>query len=154
MLNEYYPLIAAITSNIAAQALKPLFYYLRTGKRNLSLFFESGGFPSSHSSMVVGLTLALAYQYGFNSVYFFIAFIFSLTVIYDAGNVRYYSGQNIKMTKQLISDIEILTKTKLENPVYQEKIKDVLGHKWVEIIGGILVGFIIASSLFFIKDWF
>lgn len=154
MLDSYYPLITAIAANVVAQLLKPLFHYLKTKKVDMSLVFESGGFPSSHTALVVGLTLALAYKFGFDSTYFFISFVFSLTVIYDAGNVRYYSGQNIKMTKQLISDIEILTKTKLENPVYQEKLKEVLGHKWIEIIGGLLVGFVTASTLFFIKDWF
>lgn len=50
-------------------------------------------------------------------------------------NVRYYAGQNIKITKQLIQDIEVLTQTTLENPIYRQKIKEVLGHKWVEVVG-------------------
>lgn len=151
MPQEIYPLVAAITANIIAQLLKPFFHYLKTGERDLSLVFESGGFPSSHTALVIGLTLAIAYQYGFTSVYFYISFVFSLTVIYDAANVRYYSGQNIKMTKQLIADIETLTQHQLTNPVYQQKIKDVLGHKWVEIFGGLLLGFVVASTLYFIR---
>ncbi len=151
MSSNFYPIISAILANVLAQLLKPLFYYLRTGEKDLSSIFESGGFPSSHTSLVVGLTMSYGYLSGFQSQYFFISLVFSLTVIYDAANVRYYAGQNIKMTKQLIQDIEILTQTTLENPVYREKIKDVLGHKWVEVIGGFLLGLITASVLYFFQ---
>lgn len=149
MSSLYYPIISAIIANILAQVLKPIFYYIRTGEGDLSLVTESGGFPSSHTSLVTGLTIAFGYLSGFKSEYFFISLVFSLTVIYDAANVRYFAGQNIKMTKQLIRDIEILTSTTLDNPVYREKIKEVLGHKWVEVLGGLLVGFIVPSVLLF-----
>lgn len=150
MASKLYPFLSAILANILAQALKPVFHYIKTGKVELKLFFESGGFPSSHTSMVVALTLALGLQTNFYSEYFFIAFIFSLTVIYDAANVRYYAGQNIKVTKQLIQDIEKLTQTKLDNPVYRQRIKDVLGHQWIEVLGGIAVGLLTALILFWI----
>lgn len=148
---KYYPIITAILANTLAQLLKPLFHYLKTGEKDFSLIFESGGFPSSHTALVVGLTFALGYQSRFESDSFFIASVFSLTVIYDAANVRYYAGQNIKMTKQLIQDFEALTQITLDNPVYREKIKDVLGHKWVEVIGGFLLGFITASILYLLR---
>ena len=148
MNSIYYPIISAVIANILAQVLKPLFFYLRSGELDLSLIFESGGFPSSHTSLVTALTLSYGYLSNFQSQYFFISLVFSLTVIYDAANVRYYAGQNIKMTKQLIKDIEVLTKTTLSNPVYQQKIKEVLGHKWVEVVGGLLIGFVTASILF------
>ncbi|NLL75294.1 MAG: divergent PAP2 family protein [Erysipelothrix sp.] len=148
---KYYPIIAAVCANIIAQLLKPFFHYLKTGEKNLSLVFESGGFPSSHTALVVALTFALGYQSRFESDSFFISAVFSLTVIYDAANVRYYAGQNIKMTKALIQDFEALTQVKLDNPVYRQKIKDVLGHKWVEVIGGFLVGFITASIMYLLR---
>lgn len=148
MNSIYYPIVSAIVANILAQVLKPLFFYLRSGEWDFSLIFESGGFPSSHTSLVTGLTLSFGYLSNFKSQYFFISLVFSLTVIYDAANVRYYAGQNIKMTKQLIKDIELLTKTTLSNPVYQQKIKEVLGHKWVEVVGGLLIGFVTSSILF------
>lgn len=148
---KYYPIIAAVCANILAQLLKPFFHYLKTGEKDLSLVFESGGFPSSHTALVIALTFALGYQSQFSSESFFIAAVFSLTVIYDAANVRYYAGQNIKMTKALIQDIETLTQVTLDNPVYRQKIKDVLGHKWVEVIGGFLIGFITASIMYLLR---
>lgn len=152
-MRTFYPLISALVANILAQILKPLFHYLRTGEQKFGLLAESGGFPSSHTSMVVGLTTAVGLQEGINSTLFFISIIFSLITIYDAANVRYYAGQNIAMTKQLIKDIETLTQHKFSDPIYLMKIKTVLGHKWVEVFGGIVLGTLIPSLLFlFIKD--
>ena len=151
MLSTTYPLVAALVANILAQAIKPIFHYFRTNQKDYKIVFESGGFPSSHTALVVGLTFAIGFQDSFQSTLFYIACVFSLTVIYDTANVRYYAGQNIRMTKQLIRDFEELTKHKLTDPVYAEKIKTVLGHKWIEVIGGFLVGFIVASTLYFFR---
>ncbi|WP_331836929.1 divergent PAP2 family protein [Erysipelothrix piscisicarius] len=49
----------------------PLFKNRRTGNFKY-LIFESGGFPSSHTALVIGLTLALGYQ----SVLFFAIFLY------------------------------------------------------------------------------
>ena len=150
MSMKYYPVIAAITANILAQLLKPVFHYFKTGDWNLGSVMDSGGFPSSHTSMVVALTFALGFTSDFSSEAFFISLIFSLTVIFDAANVRYYAGQNIRITKALIEDLELLTQTQLSNPVYQEKLKEVLGHKWIEVFGGFLLGSLHASILYFL----
>lgn len=146
----YYVIISALLANFLAQVLKPFFHYLRTGETKYSLFVESGGFPSSHTSMVVALTLAIALKEGFTSNIFYISFVFSLITIYDAANVRYYAGQNIAVTKQLILDIETLMQTKLSDPVYLKKIKTVLGHQWVEVFGGVILGLVVPSVLYFI----
>ena len=150
MLQKLFPLIAAILANSIAQLLKPIFHYFKTKTWDWSQVLESGGFPSSHTSLVIGLAFALGLQSNFLSNGFFIALVFSFTVIYDAANVRYYSGQNIRLTKQLIQDVELLMKTNFENPIYQEKVKLVLGHKWVEVFGGILLG-LVTTYLLYLK---
>ncbi|CAM3705374.1 divergent PAP2 family protein [Erysipelothrix urinaevulpis] len=150
MLEKFYPIIAAVFANLLAQIIKPIPHYLQHREWKWTLIFDSGGFPSSHSSLVVGLTTALGLQSNFQSNEFFIAAVFSLTVLYDAANVRYYTGQNIKLTKQLIEDVEVLLQTNLDNPIYQQKIKMVLGHKWVEVFGGIILG-ILSACLLYLK---
>lgn len=148
MIHKLFPLIAAVLANSIAQLMKPFFHYFTTRTWDFSQVFESGGFPSSHTSLVVALAFALGLQSNFLSNEFFIATVFSFTVIYDAANVRYYSGQNIRLTRQLIEDVEVLLKTNFEKPIYQEKIKQVLGHKWVEVFGGVLLGLLCAFLLY------
>lgn len=151
MLGEMYPFWAAFVSNLLAQSLKPFFYYLRTKQWRPRLLVESGGFPSSHTSTVTALTLAVGIEEKFSSTIFAVTLVFGLIVAYDAANVRYYAGQNIKITQQLIKDIQTLTKTKLDDPIYLLKIKEVLGHKWTEVIGGFVLGVMIALLLYYLK---
>lgn len=112
-----YPFVAALLSLIIAQLLKPIFYYITKKEWDISSISQSGGFPSSHSALVSALTLAVGLQESFSSTLFAITAAFSVVVIYDAANVRYYSGLNIKIVKQLIKDIKAQTDIELQDPV-------------------------------------
>lgn len=138
--SSLYPLVTALLSNILAQVLKTVIYYYRTGKWDFHWVIASGGFPSSHSSTVTALSLSIGIQEGFDSAIFAVTTIFSFIVMYDACHVRYYSGKNIELTQQLVKDLREMTGLHFDDPIYQEKLKNVLGHKFVEVIGGFVVG--------------
>ena len=138
--SSLYPLVTALLSNILAQVLKTVVYYYRTGKWDFHWVIASGGFPSSHSSTVTALSLSIGIQEGFDSAIFAVTTIFSFIVMYDACHVRYYSGKNIELTKKLVKDLIEMTGLHFDDPIYQEKLKNVLGHKFVEVIGGFVVG--------------
>ncbi len=138
--SSLYPLVTALLSNILAQVLKTVVYYYRTGKWDFHWVIASGGFPSSHSSTVTALSLSIGIQEGFDSAIFAVTTIFSFIVMYDACHIRYYSGKNIELTQQLVKDLREMTGLHFDDPIYQEKLKNVLGHKFVEVIGGFVVG--------------
>lgn len=138
--SSLYPLVTALLSNILAQVLKTVVYYYRTGKWDFHWVIASGGFPSSHSSTVTALSLSIGIQEGFDSAIFAVTTIFSFIVMYDACHVRYYSGKNIELTQQLVKDLREMTGLHFDDPIYQEKLKNILGHKFVEVIGGFVVG--------------
>lgn len=148
MYSSLFPLCAAIAANLTAQIVKPIFYYRFHKEWRFSLIFDSGGFPSSHTALVTALSIAVAVKEGLDSTLFAITLIFSLIVCYDAANVRYYAGQNIQITQQLIKDIQELTQTKLDDPIYMTRVKNILGHKWIEVFGGILWGALIAGFFY------
>ena len=145
--SSLYPLVTALLSNILAQVLKTVVYYYRTGKWDFHWVIASGGFPSSHSSTVTALSLSIGIQEGFDSAIFAVTTIFSFIVMYDACHVRYYSGKNIELTQQLVKDLREMTGLHFDDPIYQEKLKNVLGHKFVEVIGGFVVGIIVPLIL-------
>lgn len=149
MIRSMYPFWSAILSATLAQLLKPFFHYLFNRKWNWCLIKDSGGFPSSHSALVTALALSVGLQERFSSTLFAVSLSLAVIVIYDATHVRYYSGQNIKVTQQLIKDIQVQMDVELENPIYRIKLKDVLGHKWIEVIGGILLGAAVALIFHF-----
>ena len=91
--------------------------------------------------------LSIGIQEGFDSAIFAVTTIFSFIVMYDACHVRYYSGKNIELTQQLVKDLREMTGLRFDDPIYQEKLKNVLGHKFVEVIGGFVVGLIVPLIL-------
>ena len=70
MLQQMYPFWAAIVANLTAQLLKPVIRYIRTRDWDWHLALESGGFPSSHTSTVAALTLAVGITDNFSSTLF------------------------------------------------------------------------------------
>ena len=143
-VTEMYPFWSAIAAALIAQLLKPVFYRMLHKEWKWSLITDSGGFPSSHSALVSALALSVGIREQFNSTIFAVTMALACIVIYDAANVRYYSGQNIKITQQMIKDIQNQTDIKFDDPIYHTRVKNVLGHKWIECIGGILIGLIVA----------
>ena len=103
--------------------------------------------PSSHTAGVAALCVSVGLQESFNSTVFAVTLALGLIVAYDAANVRYYAGKNIKLTKQIIKDLREENEIILDEPIYEEPIKEVLGHKWSEVIGGAILGIIIAGIL-------
>ncbi len=145
-INNYFYLSCAILGLVSAQVLKPIFSLIINRKFDLSLIYASGSFPSSHTSLVVSLALAIGLREGFNSAVFAVALVFTMVVMYDAMNVRFYAGRNIALTKQIIEDLR-KQQFKLDNPIYIESLKDILGHERLEVFAGFILGIIIPLLL-------
>ena len=140
MLDKMYPFYAAAIATILAQFLKPFVHFRITREWDSSLFFAAGSMPSSHVSRVSSLCLAVGILDGFRSTLFAVTLTFSCIIAYDAANVRYYTGQNIQLTKKLIDDLTELGQLKPTDPIYQKKMKEVLGHTYFEVLGGAITG--------------
>jgi len=131
-----------------AQLVKP-FMYLRRDGFKLKHIFDSGGYPSSHTSGTVALALAIGFKEGFDSSFFAIATTLAIIVTFDSGNVRYYAGKNNKETINLIKELD--EKGIIDINDHDIKLKEVLGHKKLEICVGFVFGVIVATLL---KLWF
>ena len=147
-LSRMYPLYSFFVAVVVAQVLKPFFGMLKgKGFRPLEML-SAGGFPSSHSAGVSSLCLATGLVEKFDSTLFAVTLAFSIIVIYDATHVRYYAGKNIELTKAIVNDLKEETNLTLDNPIYNEKLKEVLGHRWSEATAGIILGCVVAVILF------
>ena len=149
MLDKMYPFYAAILAMAIAQGLKPLTYYLINKEWDPVQIFASGGMPSSHTALVSSLALAVGLVEKFSSTIFAVTLAFSLIIIFDACNVRYYAGQNIALTKKLIDDLNELGYLKTDDPIYHKKMKEVLGHTYLQAFGGIIVG-LLTSYIYYL----
>lgn len=147
MIQSMHPFFSAIFAAAIAQILKPLFAYIKTHKWEWHYMKDAGGFPSSHSAMVTAMAMTVGFQEKFSSTLFAVCFTIAVIVMYDAANVRYYSGQNIKVTQQLVKDVQQGLGKTFTDPIYSIKLKNVLGHRWIEVFGGLVIGVLVA--LFF-----
>lgn len=145
---NYYPLAAFLISVLIAQAVKPFIMLFKTGDFRWSYLIASGGYPSSHSASVVSLCLSTGLKEGFDSTYFAITIAIMVIVLFDAVNVRYYSGRNISLTQQLVEDLKYIIE--MEDPIYDEKFKEVLGHTKLELVAGVLLGIVVSLVLYFL----
>ncbi len=131
-------LMAGFIAWTLAQLIKlPLNYALRR-EWDWSLLISAGGMPSSHSALVMGASTAVGLQEGWDSPLFAIAAILAAVVIYDATGVRRHAGDHARVLNLMID--ELLT----GHPLAEKELKEVLGHTPREVIGGILLGILIA----------
>ncbi len=145
-MNKYYVPIAAASACILAQLLKPVGHFLIHKDWNPRLVFANGDMPSSHSALVSALTLAIGLTDGFDSNVFYISLCFAVIICYDAANVRFYAGKNISVTQRLIDDLKDIFGSDIvfNDKIYMDKMKEVLGHTYLEVVGGVILGLLIA----------
>jgi uncharacterized protein len=133
-------LIAGLTAWALAQIIKIPLDYLRTRRWNWALLFTTGGMPSSHSSLMTSTTHAIGLYYGFASPLFAMAIAITMIVIYDAANVRRQAGIHAQRINVIFD--ELLR----GHPINERDLREVLGHTPLEVVGGILLGFVIATG--------
>ena len=136
---DNHALFAGLIGWFLAQALKIPIYYLVEKKWEWGRFFGSGGMPSSHSAMVVSATIMLGALYGFDSAVFAVAAVFSSIVMYDATGVRRETGRQAKIINKMLQDL-------LMNGLHISDVtlKELVGHKPIEVAFGALLGIAIA----------
>ncbi len=141
-------IILCLISMVLCQAMKVVFFSIKNKKFEWRPFFSTGGFPSSHTSTCVTLTVSLFLfqMHDLNGMVdwsFAVALIASMIIIHDAMGVRYEASKHAKILNHITSDIPDDQK-KLIGFGKKLQLKEMLGHKGVEVFGGFIVGVIVA----------
>ena len=147
-----FPLVAAITAILFAQFIKVPIHYIIHKKMDWSLLTSTGGMPSSHSAAVVALVIAVAIETGIDSPVFAVATMFAIITMFDATGVRWQAGKQAVVLNQLVTDFNLLVDQvknwqKNEEKQKQAQLKELLGHKPIEVFFGALTGALIAIIL-------
>ncbi|WP_163654693.1 divergent PAP2 family protein [Listeria sp. PSOL-1] len=153
------PLIASLVAIVFAQVVKVPIYLIVSRKIDLGLIFSTGGMPSSHSAAVTALMTTTAIQYGLASPYFAIATVFGVIVMFDATGVRRQAGEHAIVLNRLVLEFQELAKHAkgLTSPKQEEKtkhLKELLGHKPMEVFFGALTGIAIGFLLDYLLGTF
>ena len=143
LLNNYV-LIAALSAWALAQLLKVPVEYLRHREWDWTLLLSAGGMPSSHSALLVGATHAIGLATGFDSPLFALAIAISMVVLYDATGIRRQAGIHASLINAMIKDLAS------GHPLKQEQLIEVLGHTPLEVLGGLILGIVIAQGVWMV----
>jgi len=129
----------SVLSWFTAQVIKTFLVLVRQKRFDARRLIGAGGMPSSHTAIVVTLMLNVGRECGFNSPYFAICTTLALIVMYDATGVRRAAGEQAKV----INKIVVLMNNKEERIDYGKTLKELLGHKPIEVICGAILGILI-----------
>ena len=120
-----------------AQVTKVVLYSIRQRRLNLRVLAETGGMPSSHAAIVMGLTSAVGRIDGLTSATFAIALIFSFVVMYDAQGVRRAAGRQAAVLNRLIEDLVAM------RGIEETRLRELLGHTPFEVLVGAALGVVV-----------
>jgi hypothetical protein len=130
--------ITTLSAWLVAQAIKVIIGIIYQRRFDFRWFIGTGGMPSSHASGASCLATAMGLEYGFNSPYFALAAAFAIVVMFDAQGVRRATGKQARILNKITEDIYWRGK------VPEGRLRELIGHTPVEVIGGFIIGVIIA----------
>lgn len=133
-----------------AQTIKMTRGAIRTKSLDFTYLMSTGGMPSAHSSLVVGVFVSLGLGQGWVHPVTIIASVVATITMFDAATVRRAAGLQArllnKMTRQLFR----------EHRFSARPLKEMLGHTRTEVLGGMLTGTLVAIVVMLLwkaMDW-
>ena len=124
-----------------AQVLKIITHYIQHKELDLTRIVGSGGMPSSHSSLVMGISSGIGIKYGWGSDLYVLSLIFSVIVMYDASGVRRSVGKQAIILNRIIKNLYQHKK------IQEAKLKEFVGHTPKEVFAGALLGILTAQII-------
>lgn len=130
--------ITTLSAWLIAQALKVFIGVVQKKRLDFRLFVGTGGMPSAHVAGAACLATAIGLEYGFQSVTFALAASFAIVVMFDAQGVRRATGKQARILNKITDDIY------WQGKIHDGRLRELIGHTPLEVIGGFFVGVLIA----------
>ena len=124
---------------LAIQVFKVIVDSIKSKKLNLHRLFGAGGMPSSHTAVVMVITIMIGKNAGFGSYAFAATFIFSLIVMYDAAGVRRAAGEQASVLNKIIET------PGLSGLEVQKRLMEALGHTPIQVLVGAIIGIVVGA---------
>ena len=137
-MRSYELLLAPAAGWFVAQGIKYLVSLRRDGLQFADLY-ASGGFPSSHTALIVSFTALYGLRHGFDEPLFAAMAVVSSLIMYDALGVRRSNSEQAVAIRELADK----TGKKLISPMHGAK-----GHSPLEVLGGFAVGCMVALAFY------
>ena len=138
-------ILSSLSSWFLSQLIKSIIALLHMRKRGIkeileTLFWRTGGMPSSHAAVVTSMTASVALNEGLGSNLFAVSLIVALVVMRDAMGVRRAVGLQARA-------LNLLGKHMIEKHEYDyHHVKEIRGHAPLEVVVGAFLGIFISAA--------
>jgi acid phosphatase family membrane protein YuiD len=137
--------LSAFFSWFIAQLLKTVIDIVRqrsrtSGDAMATMFWKTGGMPSSHSSLVTALATSIGFEFGPSQPIFTLSLFYGILIIRDALGVRRSAGVQASTLNALGAQL------KEKHGIDFTPVKQVSGHTPTEVAVGVALGFFIAIA--------
>jgi len=130
---------SSLLSMALAQFLKPWLDIIFRRPFRWQRAFDTGGMPSSHTSLVTTLAFGVGALEGTDSTVFAVTLVFSLYFIFEATGLRQEVGQQARILNDMIDELLAHHTVRTD----QDRLRELVGHTWAEVLGGVVVGVIV-----------
>ncbi|HII72194.1 TPA: divergent PAP2 family protein [Candidatus Woesearchaeota archaeon] len=130
-------ILSVVIATLVCQIWKVLHNLCWEKKKDWGVFWATGGMPSSHSTLVVAVTLSAGFAEGWLSTVFLASVGFSALFIRDAIGVRRTVDDLIKNVNEMIK----------EKKFKVDMIRKIAGHTPIQVTVGILIGAIVTVGI-------
>lgn len=124
-----------------AQMIKLVRSAFKTHRVDFEYLVSTGGMPSAHSAMVMGLATSIGITEGFGTPVAMLAVGFAAITMFDAAVVRRASGEQAKVLNKMVREIVEFHKF---NAVH---LKELVGHSRKEVFAGLVTGILVALAV-------
>lgn len=123
--------IAPFLAWVIAGGLKYIINHVHYG--NARERIGNGGFPSNHTTIMTTTVMLIGMEEGFSSAMFGLGVTITFIVIIDAAGLRLHVGRHARVINSMTTD--------------DERLRESMGHKPIEIVGGLVLGTLLALAL-------
>ena len=108
------------------------------------LFAASRSDCRTHSATVSALAVSVGLREGFDTSLFAVAAVFAFIVMYDAAGIRRAAGLHAQLLNQLMEELgQVIRLGPQRGP-----LKELLGHTYLEVAVGALIGGLVALGAY------
>lgn len=143
-------LYSLLTNKIVLSVVLAIFFaqFIKTGIKlyktrtfDITKLWETGGMPSSHSSLATALCLSVFLTEGLTTISIVTAF-FAMVVIRDAFGLRREAGEQAKVINKIVMDF------KLRKRLQIKRLRELVGHTFPQVVMGIILGIFVTLWIF------
>ena len=142
-MNLYNPyILIPLAVWVITQLAKFLLAAIKSNNHfDLRYLYASGGMPSAHSAVVCSLAMTALLRSGLTSPIFGLSAVFAAIVMYDSFGVRRAAGEQAAAINAIL---DTMTKQPLGFSHPGERLREILGHKPLEVTVGAISGIVLA----------